>query len=287
MKRIGITADCACDLPDEYIEQHDVGVMYFYITTDTGRFRDGYDVDSRNIIDYFRKGGKKAETEAPQPMEYELFFEKQLEKYDEIVHIAISDKLSRSYGNALSALEYMGRDAKRVTVIDSKQYSSGMAFMMLEAVEMRDKGCSAAEISEHCRSLCSRISNSFIACDADRLYSNGLTGRTMKTVCSTKMIHPVLTLRDGQVMLKSFQIGKYGSSVRNYIRSELKCDRTIDHRRVFITHAGCGMEMLAAVKNEVKNLSHFDEIIVTSATAAILSDCGAGSIGVLFLRRYS
>lgn len=285
MKRIGITADCACDLPEEYFEMHDVGVIYFYITTDTGRFRDGYEVDSQNIIEYLENGGKKADTDAPQPMEYELFFDKQLEKYDEIIHISLSDKLSLSYANALTALSFMGRDGKRVSVIDSQQFSSGMAFLIIRAVEMREKGYSSAEITKECEHIRECISTSFIARNADCLCRSGLTGKTVGTVCSAMLIHPVLSMKKGRVALKTLEIGDYGRSVCSYIRNELRRSGRIDRQRVFITHAGCKAEMIAAVKNEVKKLCRFDEIIVAKASATISSNCGAGSIGVLFLKK--
>lgn len=285
MKKIGITADCACDLPDEYLEQHDVGVIYFYITTDTGRFLDGYEIDSKSIIEYLEKGGKKSVTEAPQPMEYELFFEKQLERYDEIIHIALSDRLSKSYKNALSALEFMGLDGKRVTVVDSRLFSSGMGFLIMKAVEMRDEGCSVQEITEECGSVRGRICTSFIARNADHLYRSGLTSKAVKKVCSAMMIHPVLSLKNGRVALKKLEMGEYDRSVRKYIRSELRHNYLIDRERVFITHSGCGADMLSAVKKELKKVCCFEEVIVTNASATISSNCGAGSIGVLFLRK--
>lgn len=287
MKKIGITADCTCDLPDNYFEDHDIGVIYFYITTDTGKFRDGYEIDSQNIIEYLEKGGTKAVAQAPQPMEYELFFEKQLEKYDEIIHISLSDRLSISCRNAREALQFMGKDGKRVTVIDSGLFSSGMAFMIMKAVEMRDRGCTMQEITEESCNIRDRISASFVARNADYLCRSGLTGRVVKAACSIMMMHPVMSMKKGRVKLKSFQLGDYDRSVSSYIRSELRNADKIDRKRVFITHAGCDGDMLEAVKKEVMSLCSFDEVIVTSATAAISSTCGAGSIGVLFLRKYA
>lgn len=283
MSKIGITTDCVCDLPEEYFEIHDVGIVYFYITTDTGRFKDVYEIDSRNLIEYLEDGGKKAETNAPDPMEYKEFFEEQLKKYDEIIHISISDKISLSYKNALAALESMGADKERVKVVDSKHLSTGIGHIVIKAVDMRDSGCTAAEIVEEAECIRKCISTTFIAKNADYLYRNGRVSKAVKDVCSVLMLHPVLTLKGGHITLKTLQIGDYAKSVKRYIKSELRRSGRINKRRLFITHAGCTVDEIAEVRDEVRKLCSFDEVIVTKASATISSNCGAGTLGVLFV----
>ena len=59
MNSIGITTDCVCDLPDEYLKKRGVDVVYFYITTGTGRFKDGFEITSGNVLEYLENGGNK------------------------------------------------------------------------------------------------------------------------------------------------------------------------------------------------------------------------------------
>lgn len=284
MSKIGITTDCVCDLPAEYFEIHDVGIVYFYITTDTGRFKDGYEIDSRNLIEYLEDGGQKAETKAPEPMEYKLFFEEKLKKYDEIIHISISDKISLSYKNAMAALETLGADKARVKVVDSMHLSTGIGHIVIKAVEMRDSGYSAEKIIEGAKKTRDLVSTTFIAKNADYLYRNGKTSKFVKDICSTLMLHPVLTMKEGHITLKTLRIGDYEKAVKRYIKSELSHNKKINKRRLFITHVGYGIEGISEIKNEVKKLCDFDEIIVTTASATISSNCGAGTIGVLFVK---
>lgn len=283
MSKIGITTDCVCDLPEEYFEIHDVGIVYFYITTDTGRFKDVYEIDSRNLIEYLEEGGKKAETNAPSPMEYKELFEDHLKKYDEIIHISISDKISLSYKNAIASLDLLGADKERVKVVDSGHLSTGIGHLVIKAVDLRDSGSSAAEIVEELESMKKRVSTTFIAKNADYLYRNGRVGKAVKDVCSALMLHPVLAMKDGQITLKALQIGDYEKSVKRYVRSELRRSGKIDKHRMFITHAGCSIEDISEVKEEIKKLCSFDEVIVTTASATISSNCGAGTVGVLFV----
>ena len=53
--------------------------------------------------------------------------------------------------------------------------------------------------------------------------------------------------------------------------------------RVFITHSGCGREIVDAVREYLESLGRFDEILETTAGAVISSHCGPGTLGVLFI----
>lgn len=283
MIKTGITTDCVCDLSEEYLRANGIDVIYFYITTAEGRFRDGYEISSLNILEYLESGGEKAETSAPAPEEYREFFESALKKYGEIVHISISSRISYSCRNARAALELMGEQGKRVTVVDSGHLSSGLGHMVIKAVELRDAGYPTKEIAFAAERMKSMISTSFIAKNADYLYRNGLVGKTVKKLCSALMLHPVLTVREGRVALKTVQIGNYDRAMLRYVRGELRRSGRIDRKRLFITHAGCTVKTVAQVKAETEKLCRFNEVTVTKASATISGNCGTGTLGVLFV----
>ena len=54
-RTICITTDCVCDLPTETLKENDIDVVYFYIETDTGRFRDVSEITAQNIFDYLKE----------------------------------------------------------------------------------------------------------------------------------------------------------------------------------------------------------------------------------------
>lgn len=283
MIKTGISADCVCDLPEEYIKLHDIGIAYFYIKTSTGRFRDGDEIDSRNIIEYLEEGGERAETFEPTPEEYKEHFESVLKKYDEVIHICISSFTSSAYKNACDALELMGEKGSCVHVIDSHHLSTGMGHMIIRAVEMRDEGCEPLKIVDELISLKKRVSTSFITMNADYLYRNGRVNKSVRDISVSLRLYPVLTMKDGRMTLKNIQTGSYEGAVVRYIKSELRHSRRINKKRLFITHAGCTVKMLAAVKAEIEKLCSFDEVIVTTASATVSGNCGPGAIGVLFI----
>ena len=283
MKKIGITTDCVCDLPDEYLKLHRVGIVYFYITTASGRFKDGYEITSENVIEYLDGGGERAETNAPEPEEYREFFENQLKFSEEVIHISISRHISNSCPNALAALKLMGEQGNRVHIVDSGHLSTGMGHMVIRAVEMREMGKSAEEIVSEMQELKARVSTSFIARNADYLYRNGRVSKAVRNICLSLRLHPVLTIKNGKMGVKTLQIGNYDKSVKRYIKSELRRSKNIEAKRLFITHAGCTVKTINEVRALCEKLYDFDEILVTKASATVSSNCGAGTVGVLYI----
>jgi len=55
MSKIGITADCTCDLPEELCNALGVKLLHFYVTTETGCFKDMAEITSNNIVEYLKK----------------------------------------------------------------------------------------------------------------------------------------------------------------------------------------------------------------------------------------
>ena len=283
MKKTGITTDCVCDLPEKYLQANCIDVICFYITTATGMFKDGHEITSGNVLEYLENGGMKAETNAPVPREYKEFFEKALKQYDELVHITISSRTSHACQNAMAALELMGENGKRVTIVDSSHLSTGMGYIVMKAAELRDSGKSMSEIAEAVEGMKRKISTTFIAQNADYLYRNGRASKNLKKMSALLRLHPVFTLKNGRITLKKFKVGNYERSVMRYIRGELKHSRRIDKRRLFITHAGCTVKTISQIKAETEKLCRFDEVTVTKASATVSSNCGPETVGVMFV----
>ncbi len=285
-KKIGITTDCVCDLPDEYLQHSDVSIIYFYINTDNGRFRDGSEITSANVLEYLENGGKKAVTAAPSVQEYTDFFKENLERFDEIIHITISSRISKSYLNSTNAAKQMDENGKRIHIVDSKHLSTGIGFVVIKAVEMQQTGADTEEIKSALNTLIPNISTTFITLNADYLYLNGRVNKTVKTLCSLFNIHPVLTMKNGEIALKNVRIGNYERAFLRYIKGELKNPDKINPHKVFITHAGCTVKDTELIKQIVGACCNFEELLITKASATISGNCGARTFGILYVNNY-
>ena len=285
MIKIGISTDCMCDLPSDWLSSNGVNVMQFYIHTSSGRFLNESEITSDNIVDYLNSGNAFLRSSVPEPEECKSYFEELLTRYDNVIHITTSDRIGMSYPNARAALELMGESAERVTLINSGCISTGLGHVVLSAVSLRDGGSSVSEITEACLAARGKISNSFIIPNANYLHRMGYVGPGVKDFCSFFNIHPVLYTKNGKLAIKSFRFGSYEKAVLRYIRSEFRRSRKIDNKQLFITHAGCPSKLVSQVKLKVTGLCRFDNITVTKASAFVSGCCGPATVGVMYVYR--
>lgn len=286
MSMIGISTDCVCDLPYEYVAENNVGIVYFYIATKTGRFRDVHEITSENMLEYLEGQNGEALTFAPDVEEYCRFFKTNLENHQEIIHICVSRHISQSYNNAVKAAEELQEEGKRVHVVDSGHLSTGLGHMVMHAVDLLQAGRTIPQILEALEKMRPHISTSFVTVNADYLYLNKRVSKGVRDICRYFTLHPVLAMKDGKITLKKVLVGNYERASLRYIRGELRRHKGINKKRAFITHVGCSVRFIGDVKREVERHCHFEELISTKASATISGNCGMGTFGILYVHNY-
>lgn len=283
-KKVGIIAECVCDLPKSILYEFDIDTVYFIVETDTGVFTDTDEITAENILQYMTEGGGKSRSSAPPSEVYEAAFRKKLSKYDEVILVSISSQISRSFENAQKAVTAMGDEGKRVHIFDSHHLSTGLGHMVIKAAQLAKAGFSADKIIAELEDMKEQVSTTFITENADFLCRNGLISDTVRRICSAFSIHPVLEMRNGKIVLKGIEIGDYAGAAARYVRKTLKNPKKIDTKRVFITYAGCSVKTVNMIKREIEGCCAFEEMFVTKASATISSNCGPNTFGVLFVK---
>ncbi len=284
-KRICITTDCTCDLPREYLKENAIDIVHFYIQTDRGVFKDVEEITAGNIFDYIRNGGSKTLTSAPPAQEFSEFFQRKLEEYDEVIHIAISGRISECVTNSTEALKLIGADGKRVHIFDSGHLSTGLGLLVMSATDMMKEGLSVQEIIHRLDAMKEKVSTTFMTYNADYLYRNGKVSKNVKSLSDIFKIHPVLKMKEGYIKLASIRMGSYERSILKYIRRELKNIDEIDKKQLFITHAGCSVSEVRMIRKAVERLATFENITCTTASATISGNCGPRTFGLLYVKK--
>ena len=281
MNKIKITCDSTCDLTEKLYKEYDVEVISLCVSLGDDLYRDGVDIQSEDIFAYVSEKGTLPKTSAISVGEYEKVFRKYTEQGYQIVHINLSSNLSSCYQNALIAAKEVGG----VYPVDSLNLSTGSGHLVIEAANMAKQGMTAEEIVEKLCQMREKLDVSFVLQTLDYLRKGGRCSALTALGANLLQLRPEIEVKDGKMGVGNKYRGKMDKSISDYVKGRLegRTDLVPDH--IFVTHSGVPAEIVADVKEQVKQLQPFAEVIETKAGCTITSHCGPNCLGVLFFRK--
>ncbi len=277
--KVKITADSTCDLSPELLERYGIETTPLYIMLDGIEHRDGVDIVPEDIFSHVDAGGELGSTAAVALGDYLDFFGARAVDGQEIVHFHISAGMSACYQNAVLAAE----EIEGVYPIDSKNLSTGIGLLILDAAEMAEAGKSASEIAEAVNARREKVESSFLVDRIDYLHKGGRCSSVAALGANLLGLKPCIEVVDGAMQSGKKYRGKIYKCLQQYIRERLEGREDINTRHIFITHSGgFTAQELEGIKAEVEKYQSFDEIFFTTAGCTISNHCGPGTLGILF-----
>lgn len=282
-RKVAVTADCICDLPQELTDFYQIDLMYTYVHTKEGRFCDISEISSDSLLAYLRTEGNYAHSSTAEPAEYEYFFANALAKAEHVIHITATADLSGAFTNATQA----SRSFDNVTVVDSCHISSGHGLMVLHAAALAWMGKGVEEICESLEKFKGRVFSDFLVPGTETLARNGKVSGVVNKLCTALNLHPVLSMSIPRNKLKlwKIEVGNMRQANKRYVKKLFHHPKQIDSRILFLTYAGCTVSQIDEVLAEVEQYIRFERIILQKASATISGNCGIGTFGLMFVRK--
>ena len=281
LKKVKITADSTCDIPEEILKKYDITTIPLYVNLGDKSSRDS-EVTENMIFDYYKKNHKLATTSAINIIDYNSLFSKYLNEGNEIVHISLSSEISSCYQNACLAAD----EHDDVYIIDSKNLSSGSGLLVLLAADLANEGLSAKEIYNELIKAKNFVNTSFVIDTLEYLHKGGRCSALAVLGANILNLKPCIEVENGKMGVGKKYRGKIDSVLLQYVDDKLKNLEDIKNRRIFITSAGVDDDTVNKIKEKIKSLNTFNEIIISTAGSAITCHCGPGTLGVLFINNY-
>lgn len=277
--KIKISADSTCDLSQELIDRYNIGITPLYINVGDECIRD----IGINTEELFAKvdSGLTCSTAAVNVQDYLDVFSEWLKEYDAIVHFTISSDMSSCYQNACIAAAELGN----VYVVDSRNLSSGIGHLALDAAEMAAAGMDAATIKDTLDERKSKLDVSFVLQTLDYMSRGGRCTAVEAFGANLLRLRVCIQVSEGSMGVAKKYRGKMNNCYLDYVREKLADPDSIDPRRIFITDSGLPEEVRASIEDEVRKLVPFEEVYHTHAGFTISSHCGPGCMGILFFRK--
>ena len=281
---IKIYADSTCDLSKELAERYNIGIIPLHIVMDGKEYRDGSEITPDEIFKWADANKTTPKTSAISIEDFENWIKPEIEAGNEVIVFSISSEMSTTNNIMKITAEDMGA-ADKISVIDSRNLSTGIGLLVLAAADLAAAGKSREEIVKEIERLIPLTRASFTIDTLTYLHRGGRCSAVAALAGSVLKLHPKIVVENGKMHPDKKYRGKNTKAIMEYVNDltpELKKARK---ERVFITHTCRERGIVEEVRAYLESLNYFDEVLETAAGGVISSHCGPGTLGVLFIAK--
>ncbi len=281
-----IATSSTSDLPREYLDEHAVPFISYSYTMGDELFEDDCREESRAEIYRSMRAGARLKTSMINEYSYYEFFKSLLETGKDVIFLDMTQKLSVSYANSLSAAETARKEFpdRRLYVMDTLCVSGGLAMLVEEMVRRAEAGADYDEVIAWGEANKLRIAHRFTVDDLNYLKAGGRVSNASALVGSMLDIKPVLYVPDEGTLEVAQKVRGRKKALNTIIESILRDLENVntDGARMRILHADC-IGDAETVRDAVRKARpDFGEILISSLGVVIGAHCGPGLLAIFY-----
>jgi len=198
MQKVGIISDSNCDLPEEVIKENDIEIVPGRIIFGDEEVRRHYvDITYEEFYHRLVHDKETPSTSVPSPKEYQKAYENALKKYDEVIILCTSAKLSSMVNIAQMVAKQFFEN--KVTVIDTEKITLPMGIIVLEAVKKAAKGASKEEIVDYIKHLIPETHAFGGIPTLTYLQKGGRIGKAASLMGNLLQVKPIISIENGEL----------------------------------------------------------------------------------------
>ena len=276
-----VVTDSASDIPIEYSRSNGINVVPLYIIYNGREFRDGIDIRSEKIYTLQKEKGAIFTSSTPSPKDFTDLYNELLDKYQNIISIHISSRLSAVIKSARIAADLLKAE-KQITVYDSLSGTMGTGFMAIAASKAIKKGLSIDEVLDILGFLKDNI---MLYGTIDTLKYLRLSGRVpaaARLATAVFRIKPLLGIKNGVVEMIGLTVTRWGS-INEITRRAIKRFKKEKWVVVSVIHSLSKIEA-EKVMGRLKESLNCVEALIVDCTPVVGAHTGPGLIGIIISR---
>ncbi len=283
MKEFIITTDTTCDLPVEYVKEHNLKVLSLYYSFDDVVYGDKNQLEPKEFYDKMRSGSMPTTMAVNPDVAREIFTDLLNQGYD-ILHIAFSSALSGSCSVSATVARDLCEEipGASIKVIDSLSASLGEGLLVHKAVKMKEAGKSIEEIADWLEHNKLNLCHMFTVDDLHHLHRGGRVSKTAAIIGSLISVKPVLHVNnEGRLVPLNNVRGRKKALLSLVDQMEKRLPGYMNDT-VFISH-GDSQEDAEFVASLVKKRFGIDDIVINYVSPTIGAHSGPGTIALFFM----
>ncbi|WP_010283944.1 DegV family protein [Bacillus timonensis] len=221
MGKIAWVTDSTGFLDEELSKHEDVYVIPMTVFFDEEEYLDGVTITPAQFFERLKTTKTIPKTSQPSIGSFVELYTSLENKYDEIISVHISEKLSGTVSSARQAAELVNIP---VTVIDSKILTYPMTKLMKEGMELIQDGGTSTDVKKHIVDLSERLETYVIIGSLEQLHRSGRMNTAQYFLGSMLQIKPVIQILDGALSVKEKvrSENKATTKILGYLKDAIK-----------------------------------------------------------------
>lgn len=246
---VRIITDSTADISQAEAKQLGITVVPLNVLANGKTYEDGVTLSSEQFFEILTTSEVLPSTSQPSPEAFLKHFKEVEEAGDEAVVILIGSNISGTVQSAHLAKNMVDYD--KIYVIDSDTTAGGLNLLVIEALELANRGMSGTDVAKEIESLKERINLVVLLDTLEYLIKGGRISKTVGTVGSLIKLKPIITLRkDGISMLDKARGKKGGFKALKEIIDQTRWDGTYPVYVEYASDESLAREFLEVAKED-------------------------------------
>lgn len=237
-----IVTDTSANLPEAIIKQYQLCVIPFTFIVN-GCERTCLEADAFDGEGYYDeiRAGAHVTTSQITPGRYIDYMEPLLQEGRDILYVGMSSGISGAYASAEMAAGQLREKypQRRIRIVDTLAASLGEGLQVINAAEMRMRGCSLDETADRLTKRRKNMYQIFTVDDLGYLRKGGRVSRAAAIVGSVLQIKPLLKGDEEGRIIVSGKVRGRRASIKALAARYASLVKDPEGQTVGIAHAGC------------------------------------------------
>lgn len=285
MNNITIFTDSCSSLTEDIIEKYNIKIIPIFFTYNGEEYNpleekiaveDFYNILETDI----------ARTACIAPSTYIEYFEPELKKGNQVIHVSMSSGLSATYNNAISAKNELNEKyPNQIEIIDSCKGGMGMAFDIVEIAKLRDEGKTLEQIKEAVDKNKTDVECLFTPGSIDYLKRSGRINPPAALLAKVMNINPIINAdKNGKLAIKGLCIGRKKTLISMINKVKSTIHDTL--RKIYLCYTNNKQEaefVFEKLKKEIPN----SDVKISHIDCTLGCHCGPRTLALFFKRKAS
>ncbi len=277
---IALVVDSTCDLPDEFLDEHQIYQVPLLINFGDMQYLDGITLKSEKFYNLLETEKEFPLTSQPSVKTFANLFDHLTSHYTSVISVSLSAKLSGTFNGAHQAAGSF--EGAKISTVDSKEAGVGLGLLAMNAALDIKKGLSHEEVVNNIYANRKRTHTFVFARNLKNLVRGGRVSPLKGLIGKILGVKPIITVtEDGRAtnLDKAYSIEKVIDKIMDRV-SALHREKGIQNLAIV---QGNAPETAKEVARRIESATGIKADYIDDMTPVLGAHGGAGAMNIAFI----